>query len=45
LSLDRAAMTVIHEALHHGGLREAPADPDAMNAREINTMVLHACGF
>jgi hypothetical protein len=45
LSEDRAALTVIHEALHHGGLPEAPVDPDAMNAREINTMVSRACGF
>jgi hypothetical protein len=45
LSLDRAAMTVIHEALHHGGLPEAPLDPEAMNTREINTMVSRACGF
>lgn len=45
LSLDRAAMTLVHEALHHGGLPEAPMDDDAMNAREINTMVARACGF
>jgi hypothetical protein len=45
LSLERAAMTVIHEALHHGGLTEAPLDPDAVNAREIDTMVARACGF
>lgn len=45
LPLDRAAMTVIHEALHHGGLAETPVNSNAMNAREINTMVSRACGF
>ena len=45
LNSERAAITLIHEALHHGGLTEAPQDPDAMNAREINTMVARACGF
>jgi hypothetical protein len=27
LSTERAAMTLIHEALHHAGLTEKPADP------------------
>jgi hypothetical protein len=45
LSLERAAMTVIHEALHHGGLSEAPVDSAAMNTREINTVVSRACGL
>ena len=44
LSDERAAMTLIHEALHHAGLTEAPADPEAMTAREIDNMVEDACG-
>lgn len=45
LSVQRGAMIIIHEALHHCGLTEAPMDPDAMTAREINNMVSLACGF
>lgn len=44
LSEERAAMTLIHEALHHAGLSEKPADPEAMTAREIDAMVEDACG-
>ena len=44
LSKERAAMTLIHEALHHAGLTEKPADPEAMTAREIDNMVGGACG-
>jgi hypothetical protein len=44
LSTERAAMTLIHEALHHAGLTEKPADPEAMTAREIDNMVGDACG-
>jgi hypothetical protein len=44
LSIERAAMTLIHEALHHAGLTEKPADPEAMTAREIDNMVGDACG-
>lgn len=44
LSKERAAMTLIHEALHHAGLTEKPADPEAMTAREIDNMVGDACG-
>jgi hypothetical protein len=43
LSDYRAAMVVIHEALHYAGLTEAPLDPDGMRSREINTMVAKAC--
>jgi hypothetical protein len=45
LSDRRAAMLVIHEALHHAGLTEAPADPDGLRPREINKMVASACGL
>ncbi len=43
LSDDRAAMYVIHEALHHAGLTEKPHDQGAMTSRAINTMVANAC--
>jgi len=43
LSTERAAMYVIHEALHHAGLTEKPHDQSAMTSREINTMVTTAC--
>jgi hypothetical protein len=43
LSNDRAAMYVIHEALHHAGLTEKPHDQGAMTSRAINTMVTNAC--
>ena len=44
LSEERAAMTLIHEALHHAGLTEQPIDPDGITAREIDAMVGDACG-
>jgi len=44
LSEERAAMTLVHEALHHAGLTEQPTDPTAMTAREIDGMVGDACG-
>ena len=44
LSEERAAMTLIHEALHHAGLTEKPMDPGGMSAREIDGMVNSACG-
>jgi hypothetical protein len=44
LSDERAAMTLIHEALHHAGLTEKPKDPEAMTAREIDNLVDDACG-
>lgn len=36
---------LIHEALHTAGLSEAPLDPEAMTATEIQSMVEEACGF
>lgn len=45
LSDDEAAMVVVHEALHHAGLTERPADREAMSAGAINIMVRRACGF
>ncbi len=45
LSDDEAGMVVVHEALHHAGLTERPADREAMSAGAINVMVRKACGF
>ena len=45
--LDRRTKSavLIHEALHTAGLSEAPVDPKAMTAAEIEEMVEEACGF
>jgi hypothetical protein len=45
LSDERAAMYVIHEALHHAGLSEKPLDRRAMTSLQINTMVSTKCRF
>jgi hypothetical protein len=45
LSDKKAAMVVIHEALHHAGLTERPRDPDGMTAAAINQMVSERCGL
>ncbi len=41
----RAAMIIIHEALHHAGLTEWPKDPDGMRSVAINKMVAEHCGL
>ncbi len=41
----RAAMIIIHEALHHAGLTEWPKDPDGMRSMAINRMVAEHCGL
>ena len=41
----RAAMIIIHEALHHAGLTEWPGDPDGMRSVAINKMVAEHCGL
>jgi len=43
LSDERAAMFVVHEALHHAGLSEKPADRSAMTSLQINAMVGKRC--
>jgi len=43
LSDKRAAMFVIHEALHHAGLTEKPNDLNGMTSRAINGMVSRDC--
>jgi hypothetical protein len=45
VSDEAAAVTVIHEALHHAGLGESPVDREAMSSIEITRMVEDACGF
>ena len=45
LSDKRAAMFVVHEALHHAGLSEKPLDRRGMTSLEINTMVGKKCKF
>ena len=45
ISDERAAMFVIHEALHHAGLTENPQDRRGMTSLAINSMVGRSCGF
>jgi hypothetical protein len=45
LSDNKAAMIIIHEALHHAGLTERPKDPKGMTAAAINRMVSKRCGL
>jgi len=45
VSTETAAIAVIHEALHHAGLKERPHDRMAMSSIEITEMVTTACGF
>jgi len=45
VSTETAAIAVIHEALHHAGLKEWPHDRMAMTSVEITEMVTTACGF
>ena len=45
LSDEKAAMFVVHEALHHAGLPEKPQDRRAMTSHEINAMVGSKCRF
>jgi hypothetical protein len=45
ISTEKAAVAVIHEALHHAGLTEWPHDRLAMSSTEITDMVEAACGF
>jgi hypothetical protein len=45
LSDERAAVTLIHEALHFAGQPEAPFDRDAPTSFGITRMVISSCGF
>lgn len=44
LDTDKAALVLLHEALHFAGLPEQPHDPGAMTSSEINDMVKDRCG-
>lgn len=39
----RAAITLIHEALHYAGLGEKPLDPDGLTSDQITRLVTRAC--
>ena len=43
LAPEQAAIRLVHEALHHAGLPEAPADPTALASAEINELVARDC--
>jgi hypothetical protein len=43
LTAHQAAIVLIHEALHFGGLPESPRVPDAMTSQEINFLVVSRC--
>ena len=43
LTIEQAAVAVLHEALHFAGQTEWPLDPNAPTAGEINQMVRVAC--
>jgi hypothetical protein len=45
LSHQRLATILIHEALHHAGMSEAPFDPQAPTSREITRMVKQSCAL
>jgi hypothetical protein len=45
LSDRRAAVVLLHEALHHSGMDEWPHDPDGPTPAAIDEMVEEACGF
>ena len=45
LTLDQATIVLIHEALHFGGMEEAPFYDGALTSGEINRLVAENCGF
>ncbi len=45
LSRRQAAVTLLHEALHHAGLSEYPREPGAPRSSEINRAVKLSCGL
>lgn len=45
LSERRAALVLIHEALHRAGMGEWPQEPDALASSAINDLVADACGL
>lgn len=45
LAVDRAAVVLLHEALHYAGMTESPADPEALTSADINRLVEKSCRF
>jgi hypothetical protein len=45
LPVERAALVLIHEALHFAGLPESPPTPGAMSSTEINARIAERCGL
>lgn len=43
LSDSRAAVVLLHEALHHAGMGERPGDPSGLTPREIDELVTGSC--
>jgi hypothetical protein len=43
LEASSAAVLLLHEALHSSGLRESPAYPNALTAKEITSVVSQGC--
>ncbi len=42
---ERAAVILLHEALHRAGLDEWPHDPDGLTPQGINELVREGCGL
>jgi hypothetical protein len=45
LTVEDAAVVVLHEALHFAGLPESPPTPGAMKSNEINDRIADRCGL
>ena len=43
LTVSRAAMILIHEALHHAGMPEWPAEPSAPTSQQLNRLIRERC--
>ena len=45
LRVHEAARLILHEALHHAGMSEAPHTEGALNSHQINLLVSKNCGL
>lgn len=45
LDHQEATMILLHEALHHAGVLEAPREPGAPTSQELNQLVRQECGL
>lgn len=45
LSVDEAAVILLHEALHQAGLSEWPIDPNGLTSTQINQLVRRRCAL